>query len=271
MKIGFMVIRNGIRLGYPFVEALASVHKCCDQFLVFDCGSDDGTDKVLKNIVRINGKFSLHNAPWPKHSAGGNAIAQATNDAMKHPAVAGAKKAIYLQADEIYHETSMPYLLDYMGSQNFKSTSFKFLHFRNSLLHYISNPTYDKAIRIITPQNTFSLQDGFNFGGNVDPVYQTGVHIFHMGWCFPYNICQKHINHAKLYPGNGRYEGAKRICEEMVNSGNLSRERLMKEVDGYYKVTAFHKEGMPRYVSHLFNQEKYDPNIGLARLESDLK
>jgi hypothetical protein len=51
---GFMIVRNVISQGYPFLEAIASVLPICDEFLVSDGYSDDGTFEVLSEVSRFN-------------------------------------------------------------------------------------------------------------------------------------------------------------------------------------------------------------------------
>lgn len=272
MRVGFMILKNGIKLGYPFIEAVASMHQSCDKFLFFDCGSEDGTLEYMRRIHDINkDKFEVYQQSWPKHSSSGNAIAVATNNAMKHKTIANAEKAFYVQADEIYHQNSLPYLKDYMLSKNFKSTSFRFLHFRNSFKHFIKNPSYNRAIRIITPKDTKNIQDGYNFGGNIDPCYNSNVGVFHMGWCFPHNICQKHINHAALYPGHSTYAGAKRLCIDMIKKGKIDRDILINKIDKQYNLEEMPEDKITKYVEHLFRLDKYNPQYSLSVLEEDLK
>lgn len=271
MKIGFMIIRNGIVLGYPFVEALASTHGCCDKFVIFDCGSSDGTLDVLDKIAKVNGKFEICQMSWPKKSASGSAIAIATNRALNDPRIASASKALYVQADEVYHQDAQRQLDLYMKKDRYRSVSFRFSHFRNSLLHVIQNPSYDRALRIITPKGTKSLLDGYNFGGKVNPINQSHVRVFHMGWCFPYNICRKHINHAVLYPGNPTYENAKKVCQQMLKTGKLSTKALNDKIDRHYNIIPFKKHKMPRYLDHLFGMSKYDAYYSLSVLLKEFK
>jgi hypothetical protein len=43
---GLVCIRNGFRLGYCFVEAVQSLLPICDEVVICDCDSDDGTGEV---------------------------------------------------------------------------------------------------------------------------------------------------------------------------------------------------------------------------------
>ena len=44
MKVsGFSFLRDGVKLGYPFVESIRSALPVCDEFIVAVGRSDDGT------------------------------------------------------------------------------------------------------------------------------------------------------------------------------------------------------------------------------------
>lgn len=262
---GLMVIRNGIRLGYPFVEAIASILKLCDEYIIVDYYSDDGTYEILLKLSYKNNKIKLLRSKWPQHSACGSAIAVATNEAMS---LCNNNKIFYQQADEVYHENSLPHLYKFINLKTAKSVSFKFLHFRNGFNKIISNPTYNEALRIVSKE-AHSIQDGFNFSGKIMPILKSDVHIWHVGWCFPWNICQKHVSHAALYPGVGGYENAKRICEDMLRSGNIDVNRLIHEIDRNYKLI-HNKHGLPRYLKHLINDKQYNPEKSIEVLHKDI-
>ena len=264
--VGFTPIRNGISLGYPFVEAITSVLKVVDEFLVCDYGSEDDTLKILETMAELNNKIIVKTGVWPKHSASGSAISVVTNRMIKQ---CSGDRLFYVQADEVYHETSENYLSEHLVDYKHKSISVNFLHFRNSFYKIIANPTYNTAIRIFSKKGVKSIKDGYNFGGDVKPIWQSGVHLWHMGWCFPKNICNKHINHASLYPGNGTYEKAKRICKEMLESGNISTERLCNEIDRQYKFN--NRKDHPLILSHLLNQQEYNPHKSIEVLERKIR
>ena len=51
MKVsGFSFIRDGVRLGYPFVESLRSALPVCDEFVIAVGKSDDGTLERLQAL-----------------------------------------------------------------------------------------------------------------------------------------------------------------------------------------------------------------------------
>lgn len=271
MNIAFMVIKNGVKLGYPFIESVASVLRVVDVFFIVDHHSDDKTPAILTRLRELNGKIHLAEANWPKQSSCGSAIAAATNHAIglclkKWPK---AHKLLYMQADEVFHEKDLSNIGN-MFPNKFKSSSFKFLHFRNGFDKIIANPTYNRAIRLISP-GAKSIQDGFNFGGDVTPIGHSQVNVFHVGWCFPVHICHKHISHSALYPGAGEYNRAKRVCEDMLRTRKFSKERLCKEVDGQYRFQSFNGNNLPQCIRHLVKESSYDPQRSLGILSETIK
>ena len=59
MKIsGFTFLRNGQKMGYPFVESINSILPIVDEFVIALGPSDDDTEKMVRGIgdpkIRIN-------------------------------------------------------------------------------------------------------------------------------------------------------------------------------------------------------------------------
>lgn len=106
---GSLFVRNAIRFGYCVIEALESLYALCDQVAFLECGSDDGTQEMLKAWVasKTDPTKKIHAAydhPW--------------NVGLKYDRLAIladiAKSQLttdwhfMLQADEVLHESSFP-------------------------------------------------------------------------------------------------------------------------------------------------------------------
>lgn len=61
---GYLVVRNGIALDYCFREAIRSLLTICDEVVVCDSDSTDGTLKVLLEMAEENGKIRVINYPF---------------------------------------------------------------------------------------------------------------------------------------------------------------------------------------------------------------
>jgi glycosyltransferase involved in cell wall biosynthesis len=100
MISGFMVVKNVIKQGYPFLEAIASALPICDEFLISDGYSDDGTYEVLQRITNLNPKVKVYQYRWPDKKDP-SVLADVTNE------VRGKCRFQYIfsvQANEIIHE-----------------------------------------------------------------------------------------------------------------------------------------------------------------------
>lgn len=77
----FMAIRDGVRLGYPFLEAIRAALPVSDEFVVVDGHSGDGTFERLTGLARAEPKMRLSQARWEEVSVNGSAIRNALEHA----------------------------------------------------------------------------------------------------------------------------------------------------------------------------------------------
>lgn len=61
---GYVMVRNGVSLDYCFAEAISSLAPVCDEVVVCDSDSTDGTREVLLNMVQTFGHMRVINKPW---------------------------------------------------------------------------------------------------------------------------------------------------------------------------------------------------------------
>ncbi len=85
---GFMVIRNGLRNGYPFLEAIRSVLPLCDEVVISEGFSEDGTFELLERFARAHPKVRIRRDAWdmrpePRIKGGGAPIRRALNGVKK--------------------------------------------------------------------------------------------------------------------------------------------------------------------------------------------
>jgi glycosyltransferase involved in cell wall biosynthesis len=106
MISGFMIVKNVIEQGYPFVEAIASTLPICDEFLISDGYSDDGTYEALQKIASLNVKVKVYRHHWPDKKDV-SVLADVTNE------VRGKCRFQYIfsvQANEVIHELSVSFI-----------------------------------------------------------------------------------------------------------------------------------------------------------------
>jgi glycosyltransferase involved in cell wall biosynthesis len=101
----FTVVKDGLKQGYPFAESIASMLPVCDELLVSDGFSTDGTYEVLRKIETLNKKVKVYQQEWTKKSP--TVIADLSNELRKK---CRFENLLYIQAPEIIHEDSIEVL-----------------------------------------------------------------------------------------------------------------------------------------------------------------
>jgi glycosyltransferase involved in cell wall biosynthesis len=109
MKISaYMFVRNGLRAGYTFLEAIENVLPFVDEFFVLDGKSDDGTLEALEALAKLDGKLKLESAA-PAYVGGakdakGLLLGAAFEEARQKCA---GDWLIQVQADTVFHPVTL--------------------------------------------------------------------------------------------------------------------------------------------------------------------
>ena len=101
-----MVLKNVLKTGYPFVESIAASLPVCDEFLISEGYSTDGTFEAVEKISRLNKKVKVFRQEWPvtkKYSV----IAEVTNTIR---AKCSYDYIFSIQANEILHEKNIEFI-----------------------------------------------------------------------------------------------------------------------------------------------------------------
>ncbi len=101
-----MVLKNVLKTGYPFVESIAASLPVCDEFLISEGYSTDGTYEVVEKISRLNKKVKVFRQEWPvtkKYSV----IAEVTNTIR---AKCNYDYIFSIQANEVLHEKNIEFI-----------------------------------------------------------------------------------------------------------------------------------------------------------------
>lgn len=107
---GFMVVRNVLSQGYPFIEAIAAALPICDEFLVSDGCSTDGTWDALQVLAdSCPGKIRLFQDEWQGSTQRGGVVATMTNVLKPR---CRFDYCLNIQANEIVHEASAAQIRD---------------------------------------------------------------------------------------------------------------------------------------------------------------
>lgn len=106
MISGFMIVKDVLKQGYPFVESIASALPICDEFLISDGYSTDGTYEVVKRIASLNPKVKVNRKKWPDKK-NSTVLTDVTNELRRK---CRHEYILSIQANEIIHEQSAPFI-----------------------------------------------------------------------------------------------------------------------------------------------------------------
>jgi hypothetical protein len=195
MKVsGFTFLRNGQKLGYPFVESIRSILPMVDEFVIALGPCDDDTEKMLCGIG--DPKIRIIPTQWneriqPGYSVNGFVYGQQKSIALFN---CTGDWAFYLEADEVVHENDLTKIRaameKYLDDPRVEALVFDYLHFYGNANTVVWSPGwYRSEVRII--RNTIPAWSSealfFNVvAGHKKSRYpraaHTGATIYHYGW-----------------------------------------------------------------------------------------
>jgi glycosyltransferase involved in cell wall biosynthesis len=97
-----MIVKDVLSQEYPFVEAIAQALPICDEFLISDGYSTDGTYEVLAEVSTLNPKIKVYRDRWPPLDSL-SVLRDVTNILRKR---CTGRYIFYVQANEVVHEQS---------------------------------------------------------------------------------------------------------------------------------------------------------------------
>ena len=195
MKVsGFTFLRNGHRLGYPFVASIRSILPLVDEFVIALGPCEDDTEKLLREIG--DPKIRIIHTQWnerlrPDYSVKGFVYGQQKSIALFN---CTGDWAFYLEADEVLHEKELPKIRaameKHLNDDRVEALAFDYLHFYGNQNTIAWSPGwYRSEVRII--RNTIPAWSSealfFNVvEGHKKSRYPRAAHagatIYHYGW-----------------------------------------------------------------------------------------
>jgi len=104
-----MLARNLISQGYPFVEAILSVIPYCEEMIICEGYSDDGTYEVLKKLGKVyEDKIIIKRKKWEGKKDLGEVFAQILNEAIEE---SSGDYILKLDPDHVFSRDTMATLL----------------------------------------------------------------------------------------------------------------------------------------------------------------
>src|ERR1035437_6425450 len=195
MKVsGFTFLRNGQKLGYPFVASIRSILPIVDEFVVALGPCDDDTEKMLCDIG--DPKIRIIPTQWNERIRSDYSVKGFVFGQQKYIALFNCTGdwAFYLEADEVLHENDLPKIRaameKYLDDERVEALAFDYLHFYGNANTIAWSPGwYRSEVRII--RNTIPAWSSESLFFNVVVGHKksrypraahTGATIFHYGW-----------------------------------------------------------------------------------------
>ncbi len=195
MKVsGFTFLRNGQKLGYPFVPSIRSILPLVDEFVIALGPCDDDTEKMVHEIG--DPKIRIIPTTWNERMRGDYSVGGFVYGQQKSIALFNCTGdwAFYLEADEVLHENDLPKIRaameKHLHNERVEALAFDYLHFYGNQNTIAWSPGwYRSEVRII--RNTipawssealfFNVLDGHK-KSRYPRAAHTGATIYHYGW-----------------------------------------------------------------------------------------
>jgi len=195
MKVsGFTFLRNGQKLGYPFVPSIRSILPLVDEFVIALGPCDDETEKMVREIG--DPKIRIIPTTWNEgirndYSVKGYVYGQQKSIALFN---CTGDWAFYLEADELLHENDLPKIRaameKHLNDERIEALAFDYLHFYGNKNTLACSPGwYRSEVRII--RNTIPAWSSEALFYNVLDSHKqarhpraahTGATVYHYGW-----------------------------------------------------------------------------------------
>ncbi len=158
---GCVFIRNTFDGAFCLFESMYQLLPLCDEFVVMDLGSTDGTLEVLKEIEAHNPKVRIvHSTLYEQDAA---IFAKLANDVI---AECKYHNVLYYQADEIWHENLVELLIKELDRQTkyLQITELDYSFWRVQLRYNFQTiKWFPHPVHRIGPRDKFNfVNDGMN-------------------------------------------------------------------------------------------------------------
>jgi glycosyltransferase involved in cell wall biosynthesis len=267
MKISaYTYVRNGLKMGYPFIESIKSILHIVHEYVIVLGDSDDGSREAILNLN--SHKIKIVDTVWDMNfRVGGKLFAQQSNIGLDH---VDGDWIVHLQADEVIHENNIEKLINainaYDNVPKVEGLLFPFLNFRGDYHHIhtgrkshrfeIRAFRRNKLIRAYKDSQgfrKFSSIDAYNQGekGKRLRVVKIDVPVFHYSYVRPPKLMiQKSKFFLRFYRDDEGVDKVFRNLEEIDYS----------QVDKLSIFTGTHPKVMAEMISRKDWDFVYDPS-----------
>ncbi len=252
---GIFTIRNAIDAGYPFVESILSALSFCDEILVNDGGSNDGTLQYLCRLKEIYPQIKIYKIPDI-----GKIKWQAIDNVLNVLIQKVKTDWIFeLQGDEMFHEKDTSLIKDLIKNTKYNGIR----HSRIDLTSWnteVNNPTYKMGtMRLVRNiEGLTSDWGGDHFTINHDPYPRKGFTLHNMPpECDAPNLNLYHF--CDVFPGNVKAK-AKRHAEHLANTSQDRIEAYNYKANTHIsnpKTSFGNKKSLPLLMQGLYGYQYY--------------
>jgi glycosyltransferase involved in cell wall biosynthesis len=204
---GHMIVRNGIKYDYPFLESCLSILPICDEFIFIDGYSDDGTYEKLIEFQKTNKKIKVLQKEWKTDKKNGyNILSDLTNYAIEN---CSGNYHLQIQADEAYGEEYLLKIKNLILKNKYDYFSFGIYHMWSSFEKmYAPGVFYDSFIRLAKKSSypsLMSVDDAMSMGNVGGKTLSTKdvskeIKAYHYGYVrTPKALIEKQIDITKLW------------------------------------------------------------------------
>jgi len=257
MKIsGFTYVRNGFKMGYPFMASIHSLLPIVDELVVVVGNSEDGTREAVENLK--NDKIIIVDSIWEEEK-------RRNGEIFREQSNIGLNKitgdwAIHLQADEVLKQSARKELIKYIKIadelNDIDGLLFPFYHFWGDYKHIRrTRRTHAFEIRAFkNHRNILSYKDSQGFRkfkssssdkkGVKLKVLKTEIPIYHYS----------HTRNPKLMNKKSNYFHRFWHSSDWLDKNTKELDFDFNDVD---KLELF-KDVHPKYMEEVMNEQDWD-------------
>lgn len=208
MKIsGLSFIRNGISLGYPFVEAIRSILPLVDEMIVVVGRSEDGTREAVEAIG--DARIRIIDSEWhPRITPKASVLAQQTNLGLMH---CTGDWVVYVQGNELFHERDLPrmreLMTEHLENPKVEGLLIERLVFYGDYKHFVRAypDRFKYVVRAFKPWNgvyaittamTFSVFEKWGERGRALRCIDSGIDMYRYGKVLSSEAMEYKLKHA---------------------------------------------------------------------------
>lgn len=196
---GTVFIIDGLKWDYPFEESIISLQEHCDEIIVADAGSRDGTAAVLKKLENAKTKIIyLDRSEWEEQK-GWQKLNFFSNKAI---AELTTEWNFYQQSDEILHERCYNVIREAIASEKAESYMCARLNLWSSPYKMINvlgdrNPCSTAVVRLAKSKYMTGGDAESIYCNDVNKDYIDHIRIYHMGFVRSREVHADKIRHMQ--------------------------------------------------------------------------